>query len=54
MEDDILTSPYFLRYMNDALEKYENDENVWHISGWNYPIEIDKFNYDKQAFFGVS
>ena len=51
MEDDILTSPYFLRYMNDALEKYENDENVWHISGWNYPIEIDKFNYDKQAFF---
>ena len=39
LEDDIVTSPYFLKFMNDALNFYENEEKVWHISGWNYPIE---------------
>ncbi len=38
LEDDIVTSPYFLKYMNDALDFYENKDNIWHISGWNYPI----------------
>lgn len=41
LEDDVVTSPYFLKFMNDALNFYENKERVWHISGWNYPIEID-------------
>jgi hypothetical protein len=39
LEDDIVTSPYFLKFMNDALNYYENEEKVWHISGWNYPID---------------
>jgi len=39
LEDDLVTSPYFLTFMNDALEFYENEEKVWHISGWNYPID---------------
>ena len=38
MEDDMITSPYFLAFMNDALEYYKDIEEVWHISGWNYPI----------------
>lgn len=38
LEDDIVTSPFFLTYMNESLEKYKNNKNVWHISGWNYPI----------------
>ncbi|MFU2486565.1 hypothetical protein [Thauera sp. WH-1] len=38
LEDDIITSPAFLRFMNEALELYENQKKVWHISGWNYPI----------------
>lgn len=41
LEDDLVTSPYFLRFMNDALEFYETEKRVWHISGWNYPIEGD-------------
>jgi len=41
LEDDLVTSPYFLKFMNDALEFYEDEEKVWHISGWNYPIETD-------------
>lgn len=39
LEDDIITSHYFLRYMNDALEHYEDKKYVWHIGGWNYPID---------------
>jgi len=38
LEDDIVTSPYFLRYMNDALNYYKEQDKVMHISGWNYPI----------------
>jgi len=38
LEDDIVTSPTFLSFMNGALEYYQNEEKVWHISGWNYPI----------------
>lgn len=41
LEDDIVTSSYFLKFMNDALNYYENEEKVWHINGWNYPININ-------------
>lgn len=39
LEDDLVTNPYFLNFMNDALSFYENEKKVWHISGWNYPID---------------
>lgn len=39
LEDDIVTSPTFLRFMNSALNKYKTEPKIWHISGWNYPIE---------------
>lgn len=38
LEDDMLTSPYFLKYMNEALDFYRNDKRVMHITGWSYPI----------------
>ena len=41
MEDDLIVSPYFLSYMNDALEKYEYETTVMHISGYMFPIEAD-------------
>lgn len=41
LEDDLVTSPYFLKFMNEALEVYEDEKRVWHVSGWNYPIETD-------------
>lgn len=41
LEDDLVTSPYFLKFMNEALEFYKNEKKVWHISGWNYPIKTD-------------
>jgi len=41
LEDDIVTSPYFLKFMNDALEFYKDEPKVMHISGWNYPISTE-------------
>ena len=38
LEDDIVTSSYFLKYMNDALTLYENDKNIASIHGYMYPI----------------
>lgn len=39
LEDDLVTSPYFLQYMNEALELYEHDERVVSVHGYVYPTE---------------
>jgi len=44
LEDDLELSPFFLNYMNDALNLYETSENVASISGYMYPIEPKKFS----------
>ena len=41
LEDDIVTSPGFLDYMNKALDIYENQTKVMHISGYMFPIKTD-------------
>lgn len=38
LEDDLVTSPYFLRFMNEALDMYEHEERVMHVSGSVYPV----------------
>lgn len=35
IEDDVLVSPGFLEYMNNALDLYESEEKVMHISGFS-------------------
>jgi len=39
LEDDLVTSPYFLRFMNEALEMYKYEEKVASIHGYIYPIK---------------
>ncbi|MEO8414425.1 MAG: hypothetical protein ABI472_12235 [Ginsengibacter sp.] len=39
LEDDIVTSKGFLKYMNDALNFYEKEEKVMHISGYMFPVK---------------
>ncbi len=39
MEDDLVTSRFFLRFMNEALDYYEDDERVASIHGYVYPVE---------------
>ena len=46
VEDDVLLSPYFLRFMNEALVKYENDERVLSIGSWNYFAGNEKLQAD--------
>ncbi len=37
-EDDLLSSPFTLRYFNDALQRYFNHEKVMHIGAYMYPL----------------
>lgn len=37
LEDDIVTSPHFLHYMNDGLDCYEHDDRVISLHGYVYP-----------------
>ena len=39
LEDDIITSPYFLKFANESLDFYEKDEEVACICGWNYNVK---------------
>jgi hypothetical protein len=50
LEDDLIVSKDFLKFMNYALNFYSNNRKVWHISGWNYSIDNikNKLCFDKQ------
>lgn len=39
LEDDLLTSPYFLKFMNEALTMYEQVEEVISVHGYVYPVK---------------
>lgn len=42
LEDDLVSSKNILKFMNNALEYYQNHENVFSISGYRYPGKISK------------
>lgn len=39
LEDDLVVSPHFLKYMNDGLVKYADNDNVISIHGYVYPVK---------------
>jgi hypothetical protein len=39
LEDDLVTSPHFLRYMNEALDLYRDREEVAGIHAYIYPVQ---------------
>ena len=39
LEDDMISSPYFLKFMNDSLNYYQNSKKVISIQGYMYPIK---------------
>jgi hypothetical protein len=41
LEDDLVTSKYFLSFMNGALEFYKDENKVISIHGYIYPIKSD-------------
>ncbi len=42
LEDDLVCSPDFLSFMNDALTFYEQDKRIWSISGYTPRITLPK------------
>ncbi len=49
LEDDLELSPAFLNYMNQALDQYADDENIFQISG--YMFEVEALTNMSSAFF---
>jgi hypothetical protein len=39
LEDDLVTSPYFLKFMNEALDFYKDEERIISIHGYIYPVK---------------
>jgi len=54
LEDDLVVSPYFLSFMNNALNRYETNKRVFSITGYNYPRNLLKIpkNYKCTTYFG--
>jgi hypothetical protein len=48
LEDDLIVSKNFLKFMNLNLIFYKNQKKVWHISGWNYNVN---FNIEEDVYF---
>lgn len=49
VEDDLITSPQFLSFMNEALDFYESEKKIWSISGYQFPFEIPE-TYSKSVY----
>jgi len=49
LEDDIVTVPSFLTFMNNALEYYQNNKSIFSISGYTYPVNIP-VSYQEKVF----
>jgi len=50
MEDDIVTAPGFLTYMNQAMNRYQSDPRVFSVSGYCPPLCMPA-GYGHDAFF---
>lgn len=51
VEDDLLLSPHFLRYMNDGLDCYAADAQVASIHGYSYPVQDQGAGPLPETFF---
>lgn len=50
MEDDIVTSPHFLEFMNAGLDRYESNKSIFSIGGYCLPIPFPK-DYSHDIYF---
>ena len=41
LDDDLISSPYFLQYCNTGLQVYENDKRVFSINSYMFPIDFE-------------
>jgi hypothetical protein len=47
LEDDMLSAPNFLLFMNEALCAYRDRDDIFSVTGYNYPLKIPQdYPYD--------
>lgn len=40
LEDDLITAPNFLNFMNDSLQYFKENERVFSVTGWSLPLKV--------------
>lgn len=40
LEDDLVVTPHFLDFMNRALDKYQDEQQVIQVSGYMFPVKL--------------
>jgi len=55
LEDDLVSSPLFLKYINEALNFYKNDKQIYSITGYCFPVKVPEFyKYSAYTFYRAS
>lgn len=49
VEDDLVSAPDFIKYMNGSLDYYETDQRIWSICGYTFKMDIPK-DYKQDIF----
>jgi GR25 family glycosyltransferase involved in LPS biosynthesis len=50
LEDDVVTTPNFLDFMNQALQLYAHEPKVFSVGGYTFPFKAPE-NYTDQGYF---
>lgn len=45
LEDDLVTHPDFLLYMNKCLDAYRDNSSVWHVAAWSPGVKAEEQLY---------
>ena len=52
LEDDLITSKYFLTFLNDSLNKHTQNKKICSITGYSFPINIPSdYKFDVYIFY---
>ncbi len=55
VEDDLVVTSKFLKYMNKSLEFYKDDTRIWSISGFTFPLKsLHDYEYDVYLSYRMS
>lgn len=54
LEDDCVPTANFISFMQQCFEQYENDKRVYSVSGYSWPIDLPKNEYDIYACGRIS
>ncbi|MEJ7556670.1 MAG: glycosyltransferase [Pedobacter sp.] len=46
VEDDLIVSPNYIKYLTDALEFYKSDKTVFCVTAYVFPLKTENYPYD--------